>query len=130
MEWFITVLVFAGYLFASLLCLVAIVGGIYLAATAYKSRRQIVDEATLEHPKSGWKIYFKGTGGILLAIVGVVGTCFIVYHYWKVLLVLLLLLVVGGGKTAKRYQKKKSAKKKTLKKKMSKKKVAKKRYSR
>jgi len=111
MEWFISILVFAGYLLAFLLCAAAVAGGLFLAATAHKSRKQIVHEARLEHLKSGWKIYFKGAGGILLAIVGIVGCCFIVYYYWKVLLVVLL-LGGSGGEAARRYRKKKRVKKK------------------
>jgi uncharacterized membrane protein len=124
MEWFITALVFIGYMFAMLLCLVAVIGGVYLAVVAYKRRRQIVEEAKLEHTKSGYIIYFKGTGGILLAIAGIVGCCFIVYHYWKVLLVLPFL--AGGGETARRHRKSKRSKKKTRKKKVAKRKLTKK----
>jgi len=125
MEWFITALVFIGYMFAMLLCLVAVIGGAYLTVVAYKRRRQIVEEAKLENTKSGYIIYFKGTGGILLAIAGIVGCCFIVYHYWKVLLVLPF-LAGGGGETARRHRKSKRLKKKTRKKKVAKRKLTKK----
>ena len=123
MEWLITALVFIGYIFAMLLCLAAVIGGVYLAVVAYKRRQHIVEEATLEHTKSGYTIYFKGAGGILLAIVGIVGCCFIVYHYWKVLLALPFL--AGGGETARRHRKSKRSKKNTRKKKVAKRKMAK-----
>lgn len=122
MGWFITALVFVGYLLAFILCMAAVAGGVYLAYTSYKSRRQINDEATLEHPKSGWKIHFKGAGGVLLAITGTVGCCIIVYHYWQVLLGVLIILA-GGGETTRSH-----IKRKRVKKRKSKKKVAKKRY--
>lgn len=117
MDKIITVLVFVGCVLGLLVCLIAVVGGIWLAATAYKSRRHTKDEATLEHPESGWKLHVKATGGILLAIAGLVGCCFIVYHYWQTLLGILVLLVGGGGETALRKSKKKRVMKKVTKKK-------------
>ena len=130
MEKLITVFVFAGFVLALLVCLVAVVGGIWLAVAAYKSRRRTKDEATFEHPESGWKVSIKTTGGIILAIAGLAGCCFIVYHYWQTLLAIPVVLGAGGGEASRRKGKKKRVKKKVAKKKAAKKKAAKKKYYR
>jgi hypothetical protein len=122
MEKVITILVFAGFVLALLLCLVAVVGGIWLAFAAYRSRRRTKDEATFEHPKSGWKVHIKAAGGIILSIAGLVGCCFIVYHYWQALLGVLVILGAGGGEVSRQKPKKKAVRKKIAKKKVPKKK--------
>ena len=127
MEAVITALIFIGYLLAFFLCLAALGGGIYLATSAYTGRFRSKDEAAIEYSNSGLKVYFKGTGGILLAIAGVVGCCFIVYHYWQVLLGALV-IIAGGGETVRRRSKKKTVKKKIAKKRVTKKKMTKKKY--
>jgi len=118
MDKIITVLVFVGYVLALLVCLIAVLGGIWLAFTAYKSRRRTKDEATLEHPESGWKLHVKATGGILLAIAGLVGCCFIIYYYWQTLLGILVLIIGGGGETVLYKSKKKRLKRRSSRRKL------------
>ncbi len=111
MEVVLTVLVFVGYVLALGICLIAVMSGTVLAMTARKSRHRTQDEAALEHPESGLKLHVRTTGGIILAVAGVAGSCVIVYHYWQTLLGVLLLLSAAGGEAQRRKAKNKPVKK-------------------
>jgi hypothetical protein len=102
MEKLIVGLMFIGYVSALLVCLFAIVAGIWLT---YKTRCRSKDELVLENPDAKWKVQLKATGGIVLAIAGLAGSCFVVYHYWQALLGVLLLASAGAGETVRRRSK-------------------------
>ena len=97
MGFFVIILIFLGSMVALYVCLIALIGGIALASESMNSNSlNEKEEIIVEDKNRGIKVAVKLSIGILIALAGLAGVCFVMYYSWHTLWKVLV-FVMGGA---------------------------------